>query len=232
MLDPTLPDREMFKQDPGGYSRSGWMRWAMLAETHGAEIDPVKPPTSDDLKNPVLWLAQAEAMTQAAFVLVKHEPTFENSPLEIRGICDAQYCAVALMLVGYSLEVCLKAMIIMRGGVDAYAETESNYQHHKLHKLADFITDLSKKDLAILEMLTHFVYWAGRYPDPGRKGINKHEEIFKLSEENQISAHDLFKLAAQVMMHVKKLVPDEMEGSKLEHQADCPTPVAQPARRV
>jgi hypothetical protein len=201
-----MPNRETFSQDPGGYSRSAWIRWAMLIQAHGANIDPFKTPSSDDLKNPVLWLAQAEAMTQAALVLVKNEPTFENSPLEMRGICDTQYCAVALMLVGYSSEVCLKAIIIMRGGVDAYSEAEGDYRHHELGKLASFIPDLSNKDLATLQMLTHFVYWAGRYPDPGRKGISKHEEIFVLSEEHQISAHDLFKLAARVMTHVQTLL--------------------------
>ncbi|KVK97022.1 MULTISPECIES: hypothetical protein [Burkholderia] len=206
MFNPMLPNREMFGQDPGGYSRSGWDRWAMLAAANGANIDPSKSPTSDDLKNPILWLSQAEAMAQAAIVLVKQEPAFENLPVELRGICDSQYCAVALMLVGYSLEVCLKAMIILRKGVAAYSEAERNYKTHELHRLADFIDDLSSKDLATLELLTHFVYWAGRYPDPGRKGISKHDEVFQLSEENQISAYDLFQVAAKVMSQVKQLV--------------------------
>ncbi|WP_186111836.1 hypothetical protein [Burkholderia gladioli] len=206
MFNPMLPSREMFRQDPAGYSRSGWDRWAMLAAARGADIDPTKSPTSDDLKSPILWLAQAEAMAQAAIVLVKQEPAFENMPIELKGICDSQYCAVTLMLVGYSLEVCLKAMIILRGGIAAYSAAERDYKTHELHRLADFINDLSAKDLATLELLTHFVYWAGRYPDPGRKGIGKHEEIFQLSEENRISASDLFQVAAKVMSHVKHLV--------------------------
>nr|WP_205193261.1 hypothetical protein [Burkholderia sp. Ax-1724] len=201
-----LPDRASFAQDPGGYSRSAWLRWAMLAAANGAAVDPAQPPTSDDLKSPILWMAQAEAMTQAAIVLISNEPAFGNMPVEIRGICDTQYCAVALMLVGYSLEVCLKAMVILGGGVGAYSETENKYQHHDLQKLAEFIDGLDEKDMAILELLTHFVYWAGRYPDPGRKGIDKHEKIFELSEKNQISGHDLFQLAAKVMGHVRKLV--------------------------
>jgi hypothetical protein len=182
------------------------MRWAMLAAARGANIDPSHPPTSENLKSPILWLAQAEAMTQAATVLVKYEPAFENMPVEIRGICDTQYCAAALMLVGYSLEVCLKAMIILQGGVEAYSEEEREYHHHDLKKLAKFIVDVDAKDMAILELLTHFVYWAGRYPDPGRKDIVKHEMIFDLSEENRISGHDLFRLAGKVMSHVRTLV--------------------------
>lgn len=211
MLNPMLPDRHLFAQDPAGYSRSAWMRWAMLAAVHGADADPSKPPTSDDLKSPILWLTHAEAMSQATAVLARHEPTFDNIPAALRGICDSQYCAVALMLVGYSLEVCLKAMIIIRDGIDAYAAAEANrkYQHHDLCDLATFIADLTAKDLAILDMLSHFVYWAGRYPDPGMKGINKHERIFELSEEHQISAHDLFGLAAKVMSHARALTDSE-----------------------
>ena len=206
MFNPIIPDRNQFSQDPGGYSRSAWMRWAFLVAANGGDADPDKPPTSRDLKSPILWLAQAEAMTQAAVVLVKSEPRFENMPVPIRGICDTQYCAVALMLVGYSLEVCLKAMILLKDGVDAYSEAEGGYQHHDLAKLAGFIDYLDNKDLAILEMLTHFVYWAGRYPDPGRKYIGKHERIFELSEQHEISARDLFQLAAKVTGHVKSLV--------------------------
>lgn len=208
MLDPTQPNREMFSKDPGGYSRSAWMRWAMLGTVHGGNFDLTKPPTSEDLKNPILWLAQAEAMTQAAYVLLKNEPSFDRMPRDIRGICDSQYCAVALMLVGYSLEVCLKAMILLRGGIEAYTEAEKEYKHHELHKLADFIGELSTKDLAILELLTHFVYWAGRYPDPGRQYINKHMVIFDLSEEHQVSMRDISQLAAKVMAHVKTITDE------------------------
>lgn len=203
-----LANRNQFERDPGGYSRSAWQRWAMLMAVNGGDVDPTMPPTSDDLKDPVLWIAQAEAMTQAASVLIRQEPAFDNMPIEIRGICDTQYCAVALMLVGYSLEVCLKAMLILKDGVSAYAEAEATrkYKHHDLKKLADFMPPLSGKEQAILDLLTHFVYWAGRYPDPGRKDINKHEAVFELSETHQISAHDLFKLATKVMRHLKTLV--------------------------
>lgn len=205
MTNPMLPNRKQFVQDPAGYSRSAWMRWAMIASVNGAELDPFKQPTSEDLKNPLLWLTQAEAMSQAAFVLIKAEPSFDNVPVEMRGICDSQYCAVALMLVGYSLEVCLKAMIIVKEGVEAYSEAERKYLTHDLKKLATFIADLNAKDLATLELLTHFVVWAGRYPDPGSRYIDKHDNVFDLAEQNQISGHDLFKLAAKVMQHVSTL---------------------------
>ena len=115
------------------------------------------------------------------------------------------------MLVGYSLEVCLKAMIIVKDGIEAYSEAEKKYLTHNLKKLATFVGDLDAKDLATLELLTHFVVWAGRYPDPGSRGIGKHDHVFELAEQNQISGHDLFKLAAKVMGHVRTLT--EPQGS-------------------
>ena len=211
MLNPMLPDRKQFAADPAGYSRSAWMRWAMLAAAHGSEVDPMASPSSHDLKSPILWLAQAEAMSQAATTLARIEPTFETVPVPMRGICDTQYCAVALMLVGYSLELCLKAVLIHRLGIEAYSEAEKarKHQHHKLHDLAEVLPGLSAKDLAILELLTHFVYWAGRYPDPGQSGIPKHEQVFELSEQYQVSAHDLFQVAGRVMKQVGALISAE-----------------------
>lgn len=194
MLNPELPSRDHFAQDPAGYSRSAWMRWAILANLNGKDIDPFQSPTSEDLKSPLLWLTQAEAMTHAAVVLLKNEPGFDNMPTALRGICDSQYCAVALMLVGYSLEVCLKAMIILKGGLDAYTQAEGKYQNHDLGKLASFIDTLGAKELAILEVLTHFVYWAGRYPDPGRRHIAKHDQVFSIAEQHKISGPDFFGL--------------------------------------
>lgn len=204
-MNPMLPNRKQFIQDPAGYSRSAWMRWAMIASVNGVELDPFKQPRSEDLKNPLLWLTQAEAMSQAALVLIKAEPSFDSLPAEMRGICDSQYCAVVLMLVGYSLEVCLKAMILVKDGVEAYSEAEQKYLTHDLKKLATFFVDLDAKDLATLELLTHFTAWAGRYPDPGSRYIDKHDNVFQLAEQYQISGHDLFKLASKVMRGVGTL---------------------------
>ena len=206
MKEPWLPNRKGFGEDPGGYAMLAWMKWACLQEHAGLAIDPQKPPTSDDLKSPTLWLSHSMALTEAAVTLLRVEPPFEHLPPEIRGVCDTQYCAVALMLVGYSLEVCLKAMVIIRDGSESYASDEKEYQHHKLAQLASFIPDLSEKDKAILELLTHFSTWAGRYPDPGTRRIQFHEQVFQISESNQISAKELFLLASRVQKHVQTLI--------------------------
>ena len=202
------PNRNAFAADPFGYSSSAWLKWGIAQTIAGFPVDISKPPTAEDLKSPILWLTQAEALTQAAVALIKKQPDFETMPINMRGICDSQYCAVALMLVGYSLEVCLKAMTILRSGVVAYMANEKSFYHHKLVKLAEFIPGLSAKDVAILQMLTHFTLWAGRYPDPGSGRVNDVEEVFSVAEKYEIAAKDLFELAARVMGHTNSIVDE------------------------
>jgi hypothetical protein len=204
----VLPDRENFGRDPFGYSALAWHRWCAASTLAGFPVNMLRTPTSDDLKNPVLWLTQAHAMTEAAVILIRNEPNLSHLPNYLKGQCDSQYCAVALMLVGYSLEICLKGMLIIKKGIEVYKAEERKHQHHRLQKLAEFIPDLSEKDIATLQILSHFVSWAGRYPDPGSGREDNAEEIFKLSEKHKIAAKDLFKLAARVMGHVKKVTEE------------------------
>lgn len=195
------PNRKDFEVDPFGYSALARHKWGMASELSGFPVDISKLATTQELKNPILWLAQAEALSQAAISILKTEPDFDTMPQLTRGVCDSQYCAAGIMLVGYSLEICLKAMMIMKSGIDSYIKEEKKHRHHRLHKLANFIPDLSAKDKAILELLTHYVYWAGRYPDPGYGKEEDAESIFTISEKYQITAKDLFTLAAQIMKH-------------------------------
>jgi len=201
----VMPNRDDFGKDPFGYSRLAWHRWCAASTLAGYPLDMNRPPTSEDLKNPVLWLTQAHAMTEAAVILVRSEPNLSHMPNPLKGMCDSQYCAVALMLVGYSLEICLKGMLIIKKGIQEYQAEEKKHLHHRLEKLAEFIPDFSSKDRVILQILTHFVSWAGRYPDPGSGREDNAEEIFRLSEKHRIAAKDLFRLAARVMGHVKQM---------------------------
>jgi hypothetical protein len=146
----------------------------------------------------VLWLSHTQALSAAAISLIQNQPDLESLPEDMRGVAHCQYHAVALMLVGYSLESCLKAMIIIRLGVDIYEETEKKHRHHKLKSLADFIPDLSDREKAVLDGLTNFTEWAGRYPDPGFGNVGHAEVVFGISENFQISAKDLFEVAAKV----------------------------------
>ncbi len=199
----TEPDRSGFSQDLFGYSALARHKWGMACTMAGFDVDISKSASVEDLKNPVLWLTQAHALSEAALVVLRNEPNLRVMPVLMRGACDSQYCAVGLMLVGYSLEVCLKAMIIMRDGVEEYLKNEKDHFHHKIHELAGFVPNLSKKEKAILMVLHHFVTWAGRCPDPGSKRINHAEEIFSLSEKYKISAKDVFEIASKVMGHAK-----------------------------
>lgn len=199
------PDRNKFGQDPFGYSALAWHKWGLIQEISGFHVDLDHPPKSEDLKSPVLWLSHARAMSEAGVVVLMNEPKLDQMPDLLKGVCDSQYCAVGLMLVGYSLEICLKAILIIKKGITKFTEDERKHHHHRLEELAEFVPNMSPKDKAILRTLTHFVAWAGRYPDPGSGRENKAEEIFDLSENYQISARDLFDLASRVMGHAKQV---------------------------
>lgn len=202
------PNRKAFETDPFGYSALGRHRWGLIKEMAGFPIDISKPATTEELKDPILWLTQVEALTQAAILIIKNEPDFKNMPDNMRGICDGQFCAAGLMLIGYSLEISLKAMLIMQKGISSYIEEEKNYYHHRLHKLVNFIPDLSTKDKVILELLTHYIYWAGRYPDPGFDKEKDAEQIFNLAEQHQVTLKEVFTLAAKISGHAKKIADE------------------------
>lgn len=201
-----LPNRTRFAADPFGYSALAWHKWGTAQTIAGLPVDPKDSPSSADLKAPILWLAHAHALSEAAVTVIRSEPTWENMPLSVHGVCDSQYCATGLMLVGYSLEICLKGLLILTKGVEAYASEEKQFRHHKLERLAEQVPNLSAKDRAILSVLTHFTEWAGRYPDPGSGKDEKVEEIFTLAEQHQITARDLFVLSARVMKHTAIVV--------------------------
>lgn len=192
------PEPEAFGKDPFGYSMLGWHKWGLAQERAGFPVDISKGPSGKDLKSPVLWLSHTQALSTAAISLIKNQPDLEILPEDMRGIAHCRYHAVALMLVGYSLESCLKAMIIIRLGVDAYEDAEKKHRHHKIRRLADFIPGLSEREKAVLDGLTHFTEWAGRYPDPGFEKVGHADAVFSISEKFEISARDLFEVAAKV----------------------------------
>ena len=185
-----LPNKDGFEKDPLGYGALAWHKWAMAQTVAGYTVDLEAGPTSEDLKSPVLWLSHAHAMAEAARVLIQGNPNLDPMPPNIRGVSHCQYYAVALMLVGYSLEICLKAMLIIKKGVASYQAEEKEHRHHSLEKLAGFVAGLSSKDEAILKALSHFVRWAGRYPDAGFGKETHAGGIFALSEHFRISSKD------------------------------------------
>jgi len=200
------PSRAAFEADPFGYAGLAWTRWAVAQNLAGFDVNPEVTPTGADLKSPVLWLSHAHALSEAASIVVRGEPELGHLPIFTKGVCHSQYCAVGLMLVGYSLEICLKGMLILKKGIETYIAEEKKHKHHDLVRLAEFVPNLSKKDKAILQLLTYFLVWAGRYPDPGSGRESQSTGIFDLSEQHEISGKDLFTLSARIMDHAKVVV--------------------------
>lgn len=89
------PGREDFAKDPLGYSSLAHLKWAVACERAGYSIDPAAPATSEHLKNPILWLSQANAMSQAAYAVLMTEQGFESMPLSIRASSETSLVSIA-----------------------------------------------------------------------------------------------------------------------------------------
>lgn len=205
-MSRLTPDRKRFAADPLGYGVLAWRQWELAKFIATGACESRSTPSANDLKNPLLWITQAYALSEAARAIFDNQPEWEAMPPWVHGACDSQYCGAGLMLVGYCLEVCLKAILILRYGVEAYTDDEKKHRHHNLERLSKFIPGLSSKDRAILRTLTHYIKWAGRYPDPGSEQVGKFEEVFALAVVNKISAADLFELVGRVMQYSNEVV--------------------------
>ena len=205
MKDNLEINRDFFEKDPFGYSLLGSYKFILSQSNIDAEEVINQPEsTSQSLKSPILWMSQAYALSEAAKSTLEKQPDFKSMPLDFKSICDSQYCSVALMLFGLSLELFLKSIKIHKEGIESYTKKEDKNQHHQLHDLAEFIPELDKKEIAILRGLTHFVYWAGKYPDPGSKKESDFENVFQIAEKHHITANDIFMLFKKVIESIKK----------------------------
>jgi hypothetical protein len=204
------PNPEGFSKDPFGYSALAWHKWGIAQTMAGFPVDISKTPTAADLKSPVLWMTQAHALSEAAASVLKREPNLAYMTIYAKGVCHCQHHAVALMLVGLSLEICLKAMLIIREGIEQFTSRERDRRHHRLHELSSFVPNLTEKDQAILECLTHFIYWAGKYPDPGSGREKDAVAVFDISEKRQVSAKELFALAARIMGYAREVIDENV----------------------
>jgi hypothetical protein len=180
-----------FNNDPFGYCSTIWHEWNNVQLRAGFNINIPKSPTSEELKNPILWICQSKSLSESAKILIRTEPDFSTMPKSMYSICYRQYLASALMMFGYSLEVLFKALSIQKIGVEAYTKKEKKYFSHKLTWLVEQHTAIGLQERAILECLTEFIYWAGRYPDHGTGQEVKLEDIFLSSEKNEISMQEL-----------------------------------------
>ena len=180
-----------FNSDPFGYCSTVWHEWNCVQERAGFSISFPKSPTSEELKNPIFWICQSKSLSESAKILIRTEPDFSAMPATMYSICHRQYLASSLMLMGYSLEVLFKALSIQQLGIEAYTKKERKYFSHRLTWLVGQHTEINSQERAVLECLTHFIYWAGRYPDHGTGEESKLEDIFLISEGNKISMKEL-----------------------------------------
>ena len=144
-------------------------------------------------------MSHSLALAKAAETLLLNDPDFDlMEDNSMNGLAHYQYYATALMLVGYSLEVTLKNMIIINNGIDDYISNESKYMTHDLEKLAYFVPDLEIKDKSILNILTKFTILAGKYRDPGFNKGAVYDDISNAVERYKICAKDIFQLATKI----------------------------------
>jgi hypothetical protein len=199
---------DKFASDPIGYSSIAWEHWAIAQEEVGIAVDSFEGPSALDLNSSVLWLCHARAMESAAQIILRAQPDTRFVPKEVHKIFLSQHSAIGLMLLGYSLEICLKAQILIQVSSENYIDNQHN--HHDLCKLAASANlKLSEKENAILKAVSHFIRWAGRYPNPGAKRFQDRKELLNLSEKYKITARDLFTLSGEMMKRVESLLHDE-----------------------
>lgn len=205
------PKRDQFQVDPFSYGALAWHRLETAKMKVDCSYTPKDFPSSTDLKDPILWFSQVAALEAAACAIFKAMPDWQQIPVLAagRGMCDSQFCAVGLMLLGYSLEVCLKAVTIVKKDVVAYTDEEKRFKHHQLDRLAQDVISLTDRDKAILRNLSHFTMWAGRYPDPGSGNEAKFEEIFRLAETNQLTLKDVLALTKKITDAARTIVFDK-----------------------
>lgn len=209
----------MFAKDPFGYSTSGWHRLQIVRARIGYHVDLDREPTAKDLMEPLLWLSHAKALTESARVLLQGSPN-GDVPEVLREIYSCQYYASVIMQISYSIEACLKALIVLRDGVDSFVRNEHAHKTHNLNKLSEHFTKTTKKEEAILRNLTHFSEWAGRYPNPGTAKIGKYSEINTLSTKHRITLEDLFALSAKTFQLVVDTLNAHQESQEQEgHQS-------------
>jgi hypothetical protein len=89
---------------------------------------------------------------------------------------------VYLMICGMSLELIYKAIIVVKNSRSDASEDLKIDKHHKLVDLACKASiSLDDRNKGMLKILTHYIYWEGRYPTP--KHAKDIEDLENLSKE-------------------------------------------------
>jgi hypothetical protein len=114
---------------------------------------------------PHAWLIEAKQLKRAAdLVLPELREIFSVSPQGRPRFEDAKLFNSYMLLAGLALENLAKGILVKRNpGV--VTQDKFILKGHDLQQLAQqVLSTLSKNELDILNRLTEFVTWAGRYP--------------------------------------------------------------------
>lgn len=114
--------------------------------------------------NPLAWWAYADLLNESALVL-------KANVAQLGRLMDMR-AAVYAMLLGYCIECLLKARWLVRGGrlvVGNRLKRIPRAGDHELLQLADAVVlSLDRRQRDVLDRLSAFVKFAGRYPVPTR----------------------------------------------------------------
>ncbi len=115
-----------------------------------------------DAKEELYWIYSAGSLWRSALILLEKEKGRKH----ISGIVEPHLIHVAIMLCGYALENLIKGALVCTGKV---LDKNGNFCHasHDLQKLFRKLEfELSEKEIQILNIITYYVLWLGRYPIP------------------------------------------------------------------
>jgi hypothetical protein len=73
LMGLVQPNRKGFESDPFGYSALAHHKWGMAQTISGFEVDITRPATTEELKDPLLWLSHAHALSEAAAIVIRSE---------------------------------------------------------------------------------------------------------------------------------------------------------------
>jgi hypothetical protein len=86
-----------------------------------------------------------------------------------------------MLLLAYAIESLIKVYLVKSGVslVNQDGALQKKYKTHKLRRLVEYAKlDLSVDELKMLDWLTHFLEWRGRYPIPTTR--EHYEEFNKM----------------------------------------------------
>ena len=131
---------------------------------------------------PGAWIAQAQSLLRAYRILMAQskidvaeaEVGLQKMSTEMAAAneivpeaYDASVAAQAWMLAGFSIEVSLKGLIVLKA--NQTPGTTLRFSHDLIELARDADVPLSREEQVLCDVLTEITVWRGRYPIPMEK---------------------------------------------------------------